>query len=197
MGEHGTHVASTVVGSFVANVNYGGLATGWAPRARLAVYKIIWGVGGISVEAVVLAAIDDAIYDGVDVLNLSIGGFEEAWLPTSMHAIKSGITMVYAAGNDGPYPQTLENSSLWVITVAASYVDRSFPITITLGDYRTLVVSESIPLPFLLLGRSFPLLAYSRDLQGQAMYLGGRECSPPSLWTLLFFWYGWVSRPIY
>ena len=181
LGEHGTHVASTAVGSFVANVSYGGLAAGWArggaPRARLAVYKVIWGVEGTSDIAVVLAAIDDAIYDGVDVLNLSIGGLEEAWLPTSLHAIKRGITMVYAAGNDGPYTQTLENASPWVITVAASSVDRSFPTTITLGDNRTLVVSESIPLPFLLFGRSFPLLAYSRDLQGQAMYLGGANTS--------------------
>ena len=154
LADHGTHVASTAVGSFVANVSYGGLAAGWArggaPRARLAVYKVLWGVGTTSGEANVLAAIDDAMHDGVDVLNLSIGGFEEAWLPTSLHAIKRGITMVYAAGNDGPYPQTLENSSPWVITVAASSVDRSFPATITLGNNRTLVVSASIPSPLLL-----------------------------------------------
>ena len=163
----------------MANVSYGGLAAGWArggaPRARLAVYKALWGVRGRGGLASVLAAIDDAVYDGVDVLNLSIAGSEDAWLPTSLHAIKRGITMVYAAGNDGPYSQTVANTPPWVITVAASSLDRSFPTTITLGDNRTLVVSVSVLSPFLLIWEIFSSAGLLQGFTGSSYVLGGRK----------------------
>ncbi|CAA7403550.1 unnamed protein product [Spirodela intermedia] len=131
VNSHGTHVASTAAGSYVRNVSAG------APRARLAVYKVAWGQKGTASYASVLAAIDDAIHDGVDILSLSLRTPEDSW--GSLQAVLKGITVVYSAGNDGPFPQTVENTSPWVITVAASTMDRSFPTAITLGDNVTLV----------------------------------------------------------
>lgn len=142
---HGTHTASIAAGSVVENVSFHGLAAGvargGAPKARLAIYKALWktdqgDVAGNS--ATVLKAMDDAIHDGVDILSLSLSMEEDSF--GTLHAAAGGITVVYAAGNLGPIPQTLSNTAPWVITVAASTIDRSFPTVITLGDHRRFVV---------------------------------------------------------
>ncbi|THU58128.1 hypothetical protein C4D60_Mb03t10910 [Musa balbisiana] len=141
---HGTHTASTAAGSLVSDASFHGLgagtARGGAPRARLAIYKVCWG-SGICGEADVLQAIDDAVDDGVDILSLSIGG--DGYLPASLGAVRSGMTVIFSGGNDGPVTQTLNNDVPWVITVAASTIDRSFPTVITLGDKQT-VVGQSL-----------------------------------------------------
>ncbi|XP_038981939.1 subtilisin-like protease SBT3.5 [Phoenix dactylifera] len=141
---HGTHTASIAAGSVVENVSFHGLAAGvargGAPKARLAIYKALWKTdqgGGAGSSATVLKAIDDAIHDGVDILSLSISVEEDSF--GTLHAVARGITVVYAAGNAGPIPQTLSNTAPWVITVAASTIDRSFPTVITLGDHRSFV----------------------------------------------------------
>jgi hypothetical protein len=118
-----------------------GVARGGAPRARIAVYKTLWGPAATGAStAALLAAIDDAIHDGVDVLSLSLSEFYENSFG-ALHAVQKGITVVYAGGNDGPRPQTIANTSPWAITVAASKVDRSFPTVITLGNKQQIVVS--------------------------------------------------------
>lgn len=139
---HGTHTASTAAGVLVKNVSVHGLAAGaargGAPRARLAIYKACWGSNGSCSEAAVLKAIDDAIHDGVDVLSLSIGG--NGYPEASLNAVAKGVSLVFAGGNDGPVTQTVENALPWVVTVAASTIDRSFPTRITLGNDQVLVV---------------------------------------------------------
>ncbi|KAE8796533.1 Subtilisin-like protease [Hordeum vulgare] len=141
---HGTHCASTAAGSAVEAASFHGLAKGvargGAPRARIAVYKTLWETprGPQGGTAGVLAAIDDAIYDGVDVLSLSLGVPGENSFG-ALHAVQKGITVVYTAGNNGPIPQTVGNTSPWVITVAATKVDRSFPTVITLGNKQQIV----------------------------------------------------------
>ncbi|BAH91622.1 Os02g0270933 [Oryza sativa Japonica Group] len=141
---HGTHTASTIVGGQVWNVSHrqsglaAGMARGGAPRARLAVYKACWGDSNSTCgDASVLAAIDDAINDGVDVLSLSLGGYGE--VAGTLHAVARGITVVFAGGNEGPVPQSVSNAVPWVITVAASTIDRSFPTVISLGNKEKLV----------------------------------------------------------
>ncbi|KAI3793299.1 hypothetical protein L1987_35915 [Smallanthus sonchifolius] len=73
---HGTHTASTVAGRAVNNASLLGLAKGTArggvPSARIAVYKICFPTSGCS-DADILAAFDDAIADGVDIISLSVG----------------------------------------------------------------------------------------------------------------------------
>ncbi|THU58119.1 hypothetical protein C4D60_Mb03t10820 [Musa balbisiana] len=141
---HGTHTASTAAGSLVSFASFHGLgagtARGGAPRARLAIYKVCWkmtGGGDLCEMADVLKAIDDAVDNGVDILSLSIGGY--GYFPASLGAVRKGITVVFSGGNDGPVPQTINNAVPWVITVAASTIDRSFPTDIILGNGRTLV----------------------------------------------------------
>ncbi|CAL9111799.1 unnamed protein product [Musa textilis] len=142
---HGTHTASTAAGSLVSDASFHGLgagtARGGAPRARLAIYKASWAKAGCP-DAAVLKAIDDAIHDGVDILSLSLGGLLQPNF-ASIHAVAKGIPVIFAGGNDGPVTQTISNDLPWVITVAASTIDRSFPTLLTLGDNQT-VVGQSI-----------------------------------------------------
>ncbi|XP_062074028.1 subtilisin-like protease SBT3.5 isoform X2 [Humulus lupulus] len=149
---HGTHTASTAAGSFVGNVSYKGLANGTArggaSNARVAVYKVCWNFqGGQCSSADILKAFDKAIHDGVDVLSLSIGFQipmfsdvdERNGIATgSFHAVARGISVVCAAGNSGPSAQTVQNTAPWILTVAASSIDREFLTSITLGNNKTL-----------------------------------------------------------
>ncbi|KAG6517094.1 hypothetical protein ZIOFF_020474 [Zingiber officinale] len=114
---HDTLTASVVAGSIVYGANFHGLAAGvargGAPRARLAMYKVVWASArgtGATNNAIILAAVDDAIHDGVDVLSLSMV------LPQNnsygvLHAVVKGVMVVYAAGNSGPTPQTVGNTA--------------------------------------------------------------------------------------
>ncbi|KAH9326617.1 hypothetical protein KI387_006795, partial [Taxus chinensis] len=144
---HGTHTSSTAAGDFVDNVSFMGLALGsargGAPAARIATYKVCWATGDCS-SADILAAFDDAIHDGVDVISVSLGSpppldayFEDPIAVGSFHALEKGIVVVCSAGNSGPYSDTVTNTAPWLITVAASTIDRSFPIAFTLGNNQT------------------------------------------------------------
>ncbi|KAH7674294.1 Tripeptidyl-peptidase II protein [Dioscorea alata] len=136
---HGTHTLSTAAGSFVPGANLFGYANGTAkggsPRARVAAYKVCWPLdpsGGSCYDADIIAAVDAAIHDGVDVLSMSIGGdpgdyFGDGIAIGSFHAVKNGIVVVASAGNSGPEAGTVSNTAPWILTVAASTIDREFP----------------------------------------------------------------------
>ncbi|GKU92443.1 hypothetical protein SLEP1_g6170 [Rubroshorea leprosula] len=148
---HGTHTASTAAGRRVPTVARGGyasgVASGGAPMARLAIYKACWVnppnvSGGINMcmDADMLAAIDDAIADGVHVLSISIGTStptdytDDGIAIGALHAVKHNIVVVCAAGNSGPTPATLSNPAPWIITVGASTVDRELSSPLLLGN---------------------------------------------------------------
>jgi len=151
---HGTHTASTAVGSVVRNVSgfFGlgrGTARGGAPLARLAVFKTCWGkdLEGVCTEADILAAFDDAIHDGVHVISASFGYspplspfFESSADIGAFHAAERGISVVFSTGNDGPDPGVVQNVAPWAVSVAASTVDRSFPTRIVIDGSFTLTV---------------------------------------------------------
>ncbi|XP_040379477.1 subtilisin-like protease SBT3.5 [Oryza brachyantha] len=143
---HGTHVASTAAGALVPNVSFHGLAAGYArgvaPYARIAVYKACWKALGCD-DTAVLQAIDDAIHDGVDVLSLSIG-LADFEFYGSLHAVQSGITVVFSAGNTGPAPRTVANASPWTISVASTTIDRTFPTVITFANSSSDIVGQSL-----------------------------------------------------
>ncbi|OMO97790.1 hypothetical protein COLO4_14369 [Corchorus olitorius] len=151
---HGTHTSSIAGGSFVANASYHGLGLGTvrggAPAARLAMYKVCWRLydAGVCADADVLKAFDEAIRDGVDVLSVSLAAdiplYSEVDQRSSIsigsfHAVAKGITVVCAAGNAGPRTETVQNTAPWILTVAASTVDRSFPTPILLGNNQTIM----------------------------------------------------------
>ncbi|URE22577.1 subtilisin-like protease [Musa troglodytarum] len=141
---HGTHTASTAAGAFVKRANiYGlarGLASGMAPRAHLAIYKVCLES---CASDDILAGMDAAVGDGVDVLSISLGGdpvpfFVDAIALGGFNAISKGIFVSCSAGNSGPDHYTVSNDAPWLLTVGASTVDRSFRATVKLGDGQEL-----------------------------------------------------------
>ncbi|XVF83793.1 hypothetical protein PTKIN_Ptkin16aG0520900 [Pterospermum kingtungense] len=104
-GGHGSHTASTAAGNFVSGASLYGLAKGTVrggvPSARIAVYKICWH-GGCNDEDI-LAAFDDAIADGVDIISLSVGNlgasdyFDDSIAIGAFHSMKNGILTSNAA----------------------------------------------------------------------------------------------------
>ncbi|XP_044957348.1 subtilisin-like protease SBT4.3 [Hordeum vulgare subsp. vulgare] len=144
---HGTHTASTVAGRAVGNVSLGGLAAGTArgavPGARLAVYKVCWDEG--CSDADMLAAFDDAVADGVDVISFSIGSrlpvpyFEDASAIGSFHAMRGGVLTSAAAGNSGLDRGRVSNVAPWILSVAASSTDRRLVDRLVLGNGKTIV----------------------------------------------------------
>lgn len=147
---HGTHVASTAAGTTVEGASYFGLAagtaTGGSPASRIAMYRVC-SSGGCE-GSKILAAFDDAIADGVDVLSLSLGARAFAQPPLeedpiaigSFHAVEKGITVVCSAGNDGPTAQTVSNVAPWILTVAASTIDRDLESNVVLGGNKVVKV---------------------------------------------------------
>ncbi|XP_010943371.1 subtilisin-like protease 4 [Elaeis guineensis] len=138
---HGTHVASTVAGSLVANANVlgqaSGNAVGIAPRAHIAVYKVLFN--NVGSQSDILAGINQAIADGVDVLQMSLGlvslQLHAAGVNLgSFAAIQRGIVPCAAAGNSGPQESVIANDAPWVLTVGASTTDRRIRATVKLGD---------------------------------------------------------------
>ncbi|KAH9553405.1 hypothetical protein CY35_08G007200 [Sphagnum magellanicum] len=148
---HGSHTASTAAGNHgvpvTVNGAFYGNASGMAPRARIAVYKALYRlIGGFIPD--VIAACDQAVADGVDILSLSLGpnsppgGSISTFLNildvALLNAVKANVLVVQAAGNGGPYDQTVTSFSPWIITVGAGVDDRSYPNTLTLGNTTVL-----------------------------------------------------------
>ncbi|GLT51881.1 hypothetical protein SLA2020_252560 [Shorea laevis] len=146
---HGTHTSSTAAGGLIEDANFLGLAKGSASgmryTSRIAAYKVCWFGGCASSD--ILAAMDQAILDGVDVLSLSLGGPDTPYYGDNIaigafHAIRNGIFVSCSGGNSGPYDSTVSNTAPWITTVAASYLDRSFLATVNLGNKQTLMGSS-------------------------------------------------------
>lgn len=147
---HGTHTASTAGGAPVpmASVlgNGAGEARGMAPGAYIAIYKVCWFSGCYSSD--ILAAMDVAIRDGVDILSLSLGGFpiplyEDSIAIGSFRAMEHGISVICAAGNNGPIQSSVANEAPWIATVGASTLDRRFPAVVQLNNGK-LLYGESL-----------------------------------------------------
>ncbi|XVE79674.1 hypothetical protein DITRI_Ditri14bG0077100 [Diplodiscus trichospermus] len=162
---HGTHTASTAAGNNVENVSLFGFAKGTArgavPSARIAAYKVCSDEGCGS--AALLAAFDDSIADGVDLLTISLGfGFsaefyEDPVAIGAFHAAEKGILVLQSAGNSGSSGQlSLSSVAPWIFTVAASSTDRLFIDKVVLGNGKTLT-GYSIN-PFSLNRTKFPLV---------------------------------------
>jgi subtilisin family serine protease len=149
---HGTHTASTAAGNAGVEASiYGiprGTVSGIAPRAHIIAYKGLGDLGGFTSD--LASAIDQAVADGVDVINYSIGG--GAGLPGAdeiafLFAADAGVHVATSAGNSGPNPATLGNPGTmpWMTTVAANTQSRFFQGTIVLGNGATYIGASITP----------------------------------------------------
>lgn len=123
---HGTQVASLAVGnSRVTALDRGrrlGTFSGVAPRARLAVYKACWTApdpadDGCS-SADVVAAVDQAVSDGVDVLSVAVGGSSRVDTVdlALLGATEADTVVAAAAGNS---VAAAGHAQPWLTTVGA------------------------------------------------------------------------------
>lgn len=109
-------------------------------------YKVCWSFGCALAD--ILAAFDDAIADGVDIISVSLGTdipleyFEDPIAIGAFHAMRHGILTSNSAGNSGPWPLSVSNYAPWTLTVAASTIDRKFIAQVVLGNGQVYTVSE-------------------------------------------------------
>ncbi|KAG9457097.1 hypothetical protein H6P81_001605 [Aristolochia fimbriata] len=163
-GGHGSHTASTVAGRTVQGASLyriaEGDARGGVPSARIAVYKVCNMFRCFGAD--VLAAFDDAIADGVDIISISMGfrsskNFNEDPIAIgSFHALGKGILTANSAGNRGPSLNTTTSLAPWLLSVAATSIDRKIISKLTLGKDTTLVGTAINT--FSLKGTEFPLI---------------------------------------
>ena len=161
---HGTHTSSTAGGNngvpATGAASIFGAISGMAPRARIAVYKVCWAdqpTGGGCFGSDSVAAIDQAVADGVDVINFSISGTLTNFLDpvevAFLFAADAGVFVAASAGNDGPTTSTVAHPSPWLTTVAAGTHNRDGQGSVTLGNgvtYFGASVANAIgPLPLI------------------------------------------------
>ncbi|MEH6936346.1 S8 family serine peptidase [Bacillus sp. JJ664] len=121
---HGTHVAGVIAAN--------GKRKGVAPKAQIYAYRAL-GPGGVGTSETVLAAIERAVKDKVDIINLSLGNEVNGpdW-PTSIalnKAVEKGVLAITAAGNSGPGLWTVGSpaTAAKALSVGASYPPLYFP----------------------------------------------------------------------
>lgn len=126
---HGTHVASVVAGN-LRDVAFAGRTyriSGVAPRANLIAYDACYTdtTTGAAVcpNSATVVAINQAVADGVDVINYSIGGGIEPWQEATslafLAATDAGIYVAASAGNGGPGDYTVQHHEPWVASTVS------------------------------------------------------------------------------
>ncbi|XP_073364058.1 subtilisin-like protease 4 [Aegilops tauschii subsp. strangulata] len=127
---HGTHTSSTAAGNFVTDASDHGVGTGTAsgiaPGAHIAMYKVCTAEG--CEESAVVAGLDAAIKDGVDVLSLSLSSL------TGVSFNKDPIAIGAFSAISKGIIVSVSNSAPWLLTVAAGSVDRRFDAGVHLGN---------------------------------------------------------------
>jgi minor extracellular serine protease Vpr len=166
--DHGSHVAGTIggvafPGASARPVPVSGTLSGVAPGVWLGNYNVFPGPIGNARSEDIAQAVEDAVDDGMDVLNLSLGGSKNGHAHPDVlesalnHAADAGVVAAVAAGNDGPADSTIESpgEAERVITAAAStnrhYIGipvraGGFTFGAALGDFGRFVPAVTAPL---------------------------------------------------
>lgn len=167
-GGHGSHTASTAGGNILKNVplvdreigeeqgdgiNTTGFEfeqiSGVAPHANIVSYQICNPGNRSSTGpsdtyngcpgAAIIAALDDAVADGVDVINYSISGGGNPWASSTeqgfLAAQEAGIFAAVSAGNSGPEAQTTSKNAPWYTVVGASTHGREVAFEKQIGEF--------------------------------------------------------------
>ena len=158
--DHGSHTAGTSAGNRI-QINYNGaivIISGMAPNAQVLSYKVC-GASGCPTSAST-AAVNQAIQDGADALNFSIGPnagpARSPWLDSTevafLEAFKVGVSTATSAGNSGPGVSTVYKTPPWAAVVGNTGHGRIFgyPVTINpdsdnLGSIALYADSELSP----------------------------------------------------
>lgn len=163
---HGTHVSGTIAASEL----------GIAPDVELHVYRVL-GPYGSGASSGIIAAIDRAYTDGIDVINLSLGSSDNQPYGADSVAINNfslaGKTAVISAGNSGPSAGTLGSpgTSPLAITVGASDSPTSTPafngsagdLKLDLTNIATGLGDDVAPLQ----GKDYAVVDCGQGLEGQ------------------------------
>ncbi|MEU7072352.1 S8 family serine peptidase [Streptomyces narbonensis] len=140
---HGTHVAGIIAGKAARQ----GGVTGMAPDARLLAYKVT-GADGSGYTSDIIAGIEAAADPSnpypADVINMSLGGPGDGTDPlgrAATAAVRAGVVVVAAAGNDGPGSGTISTpaSADGVIAVGASTSGLRIPSAYLAGKEPELI----------------------------------------------------------
>lgn len=146
---HGSHVAATAAGNIVydaavtldSGYYLSATISGVAPHANIISYNTEKADGSLSGDAII-AAIEQAVMDEVDVINMSLGGGKaNPWTDTEyglplLAAQEAGIHVAVAAGNDGPGEETVDTPGIipWLTSVAATTHDICYVNTLEFVD---------------------------------------------------------------
>jgi len=142
---HGSHVAGTVAGfgvtddgnrypgpynSSIYGSNNFRIGPGVAPDAKLMIYRV-FGCEGSTDEATLVEAIDQAVLEGADVINMSLGSpfgrTDEPSAAASDNAALAGTVVVTSAGNSGPNGYIVGAPSVANRAISVAAVDASGP----------------------------------------------------------------------
>jgi subtilisin family serine protease len=135
--DHGSHTGSTMAGNIhqatftVGTTSFTRTVQGVAPRANVISYLVCFPTCPVTSS---VAAVNQAIADGVDVLNYSISGVDNPWADpvdqAFLNAFNAGIFVAASAGNSGPGAGTVAHTGPWNASVAASTNYRVFGHTL-------------------------------------------------------------------
>ncbi|HET9873773.1 MAG TPA: S8 family serine peptidase [Propionibacteriaceae bacterium] len=167
-GGHGSHVAGTAAGSGVLSngTTYRGpynratlsksfvVPPGVAPQAKLRAYRV-FGCDGAANDDVIIAAIDRATADGVNVINMSLGSSFGTANDLQTQAIETataaGVLVVTSAGNSGSSAYLVDTPSTSDTALSVAAIDASRPtfpaVSITGGVTATGMVANGAAIP--------------------------------------------------
>ena len=161
---HGSHTASTAAGNVLKDVDFvTAIASpasdgrvlkeklfpqlsGVAPHANIISYQVCYPLEGCPGEALI-AAIEDAVVDGVDAINFSIGNVMNTTSPWDdsielafLGAHQAGIAVAASAGNAGSNGSQelgtyIDHVSPWLLNVAASTTGRTIDVDTKAQDF--------------------------------------------------------------
>jgi subtilisin family serine protease len=154
---HGTHTSSTATGDPLTTADLFGInrgpIQGIAPGAWLMSYKALGPDGGFDSDLV--GAIEQAVLDGAQVINYSVGPSTPTSAYTSaddlafLDAYDAGVVVSTSAGNSGPGATTVAHNGPWELAAGATTLQRAFVSTATLSapDASNLTVSGASIMP--------------------------------------------------
>ncbi|KAH0460927.1 hypothetical protein IEQ34_008502 [Dendrobium chrysotoxum] len=160
---HGTHVAGIAAGTPVPDASVlgqaRGTASGMAPKAHIASYRVCTPIS--CSDSNIIKGFDQAIMDGVDLIQISIGGlnddyFRNGIVKASFAALTRGILTVNSAGNEGPAKSSVNSDVPWILHVGAANIDRRVTAVLRLDNGMEFVgmsayqpdPSTAVDLPF-------------------------------------------------